>query len=69
MGVSYPAWICSDCARKMEYPPRTFLSTFHPGECGWCKRKVAVTQPRDFGWPPYDGQTIEHPKAETASEG
>jgi hypothetical protein len=45
------AWICTHCASG--YRPRTGTSTYHLGECDYCKGvEVAVTAARDYGYPP-----------------
>ena len=47
----YPTWICMECAvlagKKADQVSRS--ATWNLGECNICKRKTAVTQPRDFG--------------------
>lgn len=48
-----PAWICADCGAK--HGSRTPKdATWHIGSpCGWCgTTSAAVTEPRDYGWPP-----------------
>lgn len=52
--MRYPSWICKECAYKLGYPQMSMLSTYHIGSCGWCKKQTAVTQPRDYGYPPFD---------------
>jgi len=44
-----PDWVCSDCGLKFGDKLPT-LATFHTGECGVCGDKVAVTEPRDYGY-------------------
>ena len=44
-------WICGDCGRKHGRIIRGHISTMHVGVCNWCHREIAVTQPRDFGYP------------------
>lgn len=59
----YPTWCCYDCgweARKAtlnEYPlkPMTGVSTYHVETCQVCGSEVSVTQPRDFGYPNFEG--------------
>lgn len=52
-GRSYPAWICDDCGRHYGRVITGHCATYHEGDaCGWCGRDdVAVTEPRDFGYP------------------
>ena len=38
---------------------RVGTSTHHLGNCSWCKREIAVTSPRDFGWPGLPSETTE----------
>lgn len=55
MIIDYPSWICNSCGKK--YGSNTsgsVFSTWHIGECGWCKQKTSVTEPRDFGYPKYN---------------
>jgi len=56
----YPAWVCIDCAKnaltqdalkKLEGS----LSTFHYGMCGICEKEKSVTEPRDYGYPNFEG--------------
>lgn len=50
----YPHWICAECGNKFGSVPKDHVATFHYGICGWCKKEnVAVTQPRDYGYPDY----------------
>lgn len=49
----YPDWICENCGTK-EFPFLTYISTYHHGECGWCKKTDSVTSPRNFGYPIYN---------------
>lgn len=56
----YPTWICGDCGAKHGRWPTGHLATFHEPDpadpndcCGWCgTRSVALTEPRDYGYPP-----------------
>ena len=50
----YPAWVCTECALKNGGRfPRDHMATFHMGECGWCKKRASVTEPRDYRWPKF----------------
>lgn len=49
----YGDWICGDCGKKYGRIIDGHICTMHIGRCDWCKRRrVSVTQPRDFGYPP-----------------
>jgi len=50
----YPVWVCCECALKgRNNHGKNLVMTWHMGICGVCKRKVAVTEPRDFGYPEF----------------
>lgn len=51
----YPKTICMECGTSYGHMPKGHLATFYQGMCGWCKRKRTVTEPRDYGYPPYPG--------------
>lgn len=59
MKDEYPHWICRDCAKGLSHPAKTTVSSFHQGHCGWCLKITSVTQPRDFGYPPFKGVVPE----------
>ena len=44
-------WICTECGRK--YGSREpELACYHMDKCDYCgKEKLAVTEPRDYGFP------------------
>jgi hypothetical protein len=48
----YPCEICNDCG-NLYGKDTTVVSTYHYGVCAWCKKEVAVTEPRDFGYPSF----------------
>lgn len=48
--MSYPRWTCHDCAMSAGGKAPE-MATFHFGKCGVCKKKGAVTEPRDYGRP------------------
>lgn len=50
----YPPWICSKCANALNHPSRCAASSFHVDICGWCLEEKEVTEPRDYGYPPWD---------------
>ena len=53
----YPEWICTECAiTNGGRFPRDHIATFHVGECGWCKKKASVSQPRDYRFPNHNKQ-------------
>ena len=50
----YPAWICSDCGKRLgRRQPRQ--ATWHDDTCGWCGEVRACTEPRDYGYPASPG--------------
>ena len=53
----YPTWICGDCGHKAQPDKRRIfdLSTWHKDKCGVCGKVKLVTEPRDFGYPTFDG--------------
>jgi hypothetical protein len=51
----YPGWICIDCGRKYGTAYEGHVATFHTDLCGWCGEEKAVTEPRDYGYPDYEG--------------
>lgn len=54
MSNYYPSWICYECAYSNGGRfPENHVATFHEGKCGWCGRNKVVTEPRDYGFPPY----------------
>lgn len=60
MQDAYPAWICADCGTKYGRAKEGHLATFHFGNpsdpldvCGWCGKSRGITQPRDYGRPPF----------------
>jgi len=59
MNEEYPFWICADCAYSLGCPNRKTISCYHLGECGWCKKETAVTQPRDYGYPPFSNNKCD----------
>ena len=51
----YPSLVCTECALKNGGRfPRDHIATFHIGDCGWCKKKCSVSQPRDYRFPKFD---------------
>ena len=56
----YPVWVCSDCGWNAQ-PDKSqvfLVSTYHTGTCGVCKKKKAVTEPRDFGYPTFPEEDV-----------
>lgn len=55
----YPTWVCKPCgilASEEQGAKILSGSTFHDGRCDVCGRfPVAVTEPRDFGYPRFEG--------------
>lgn len=58
--TEYPKVICGPCGRKYG-KPRAGASTFHDNTCGWCGEMRSVTEPRDFGYPPFNGRAVKQP--------
>ncbi len=50
----YPLWICNECAKSLGYPHKYNFAIYHQDTCGWCSTKKLVTEPIDFGCPPYN---------------
>lgn len=64
MKPEYPHWICLDCGSKLGRK-KPGVATWHIDECGICKKKTAVTEPRDFGhlkdgWSAHVGANQKH---------
>jgi len=59
MARNYPAWICGPCGEQLGSRIPT-CATWHEGDaCGWCgSANMAVTEPRDFGYPPAPGIAV-----------
>jgi hypothetical protein len=54
---TYPAWVCGQCAvAHGGIWAKGHVATFHDGPCGWCGENRAVTEPKDYGYPIYDGE-------------
>ena len=56
----YPIWVCRECGYKAALSCRCMdqvftVSTWHTDECGVCGAVVACTEPRDFGYPLFEG--------------
>lgn len=50
----YPDSICAACGLDHSTGRPNALAPYEQGECGWCGREKAVTDPRYFGHPRYD---------------
>lgn len=48
---NYPGRICNECGIQHGARQKQYLS-WHTGHCGWCHQVKAVTDPRDYGYPP-----------------
>ena len=59
----YPSWCCKQCgtfARKMmgrDPAPEYHVSTYHMDTCDVCGVYTEVTEPRDFGYPEFEGHS------------
>lgn len=54
----YPTWVCIECGANAaieQHLPVMKVSTFHEGICGICGKTKAVTEPRDYGYPKFEG--------------
>lgn len=54
----YPTLVCRDCgleASNKKADDALLGSTFHQGRCDVCERITAVTEPRDYGYPKFEG--------------
>lgn len=53
----YPAWCCYDCGVKARGKPlpEWSIATYHDAICPVCGKEAAVTEPRDFGYPKFEG--------------
>jgi hypothetical protein len=49
----YPYYICADCGRKYGHVAIK-VSSYYEETCGWCNEKKACTEPRDWGYPPFN---------------
>ena len=57
---SYPKWVCSECGVKAIHKAGYNLSsdtrsTFHYDYCDVCGKMRAVTEPRDYKYPSFEG--------------
>ena len=53
---AYPIWICPDCGLKNgKVSTACGCYTVHNGKCDVCGVEKAVTEPRDFGYPEFEG--------------
>lgn len=53
MNEDYPKTICKECAESLGYQNKKSVSCYSYDVCGWCKEIKVITEPRDYGWPPY----------------
>lgn len=55
----YPNWICHECgmnAKKRLRPLQKYhVACYHEGVCEVCRQIVEVTEPRDYGYPFFEG--------------
>lgn len=56
----YPTWVCNECGIPASLKqgislPVSNCPTFHIGKCDVCGVKAAVTEPRDYGYPKFEG--------------
>jgi len=52
-GEEYPRWICQECANSRGHHNLCLVSSYCMATCGWCDKNKPVTQPRDYGYPPF----------------
>lgn len=62
----YPTWCCYECGKNArefstkaghKVGPMILVSTYHEDTCDVCGETKSVTEPRDFGYPIFDGHT------------
>ena len=54
--MTYPSEICTPCGRKHDrLPSGVHVATYYHGTCAWCGETTLVTEPRDWGYPRYEG--------------
>jgi hypothetical protein len=52
----YPDQVCSSCGEQHQIKEIRHSCSFSVGTCDVCKdEKIAVTSPRDFGYPKFKG--------------
>lgn len=51
----YPVYCCTDCAEAAGGVLCKSMSTWHYAVCSICGKNKPVTEPRDFGYPVFDG--------------
>lgn len=56
----YPIWVCPACAVPAARAqglsmPDVNRQTFHIDKCDICGGKTIVTEPRDYGYPKFEG--------------
>lgn len=47
--MTYPEWICHDCAIVWCRGRTPGIATWHEDTCGVCQQTKLVTEPRDYG--------------------
>lgn len=58
MNKPYPEWVCRECglsASGKKADGALLVSTFHQGKCDVCGKIIAVTEPRNYGYPKFEG--------------
>lgn len=52
----YPAWVCPWCIKKAGGVQRVgTMAIFHKDICDVCRKITFVTEPRDYGYPKFEG--------------
>ena len=56
----YPSLVCINCAldalrKENRAVPKDHLATYHYDFCGVCGKREYVTEPRDYGYPKFEG--------------
>ncbi len=51
--IDYPDFICDNCANSLGHKNKSQASSYCHWICGWCNNPAQVTEPRDFGYPPF----------------
>ena len=62
----YPTWVCSSCGIKARGRPMAswHVATFHVDKCDVCGETKDVTEPRDYGYPMFEGHKYEDDRYE-----
>jgi hypothetical protein len=66
----YPQYVCHSCAIDAGgHMKNTDGVTSHEGPCDVCGLTKTLTEPRDYGWPKFEGFRLAHPRFFTRTIG